>query len=167
MSLERELATYQANILELLASEGKYVLIQGDDIAGCCDSYEGALEAGYDRYGLEPFLGKRLAKDILDAAGGLSAARNGDREGESQSAAKIRRTDIRPIPSRRAISAWLTRWALRRRTSRSNSANTASIPAIARPVGVVRSSTSTRGPGSASAPDPDSDSLTSAPPKIS
>ena len=90
--------------------------------------------------------------------------------------ARIRRTEVLPIPSRRAISVWRNRSALRRctssafsdavgglpwgrpsfrawampartrsrRISRSNSANTASMPVIARPDGVVRSSASAR-----------------------
>src|SRR5262245_38047472 len=39
------------------------------------------------------------------------------RTADRQPAARMRRTDVRPIPSRRAISEWLTPWALSRRTS--------------------------------------------------
>lgn len=60
MALERELATYHENLLELLASEGKYVLIHDTEIAGCFDSYEQALGAGYERFGLAPFLVKKI-----------------------------------------------------------------------------------------------------------
>ena len=62
MSLERELATYHEHMLELLSSEGKFVLIRGDEIAGRYDSYEKALEAGYERYGLDPFLVKKIQR---------------------------------------------------------------------------------------------------------
>ncbi|RUL81008.1 IS66 family transposase, partial [Tautonia sociabilis] len=52
----------------------------------------------------------RPVKTILDAR----AARAQGGPGR-QPAARMRRTDVRPIPSRRAISAWLTRSALSRR----------------------------------------------------
>lgn len=60
MALERELATYHENLMELLASQGKYVLIRDSEIAGCFDSYERALGAGYERFGLASFLVKTI-----------------------------------------------------------------------------------------------------------
>ena len=62
MALEREMATYQANLPELLANEGRYVVIKGEEIAGAFESYEGALQAGYDRFGLGPFLVKKIQR---------------------------------------------------------------------------------------------------------
>jgi hypothetical protein len=62
MALEHEMATYQANLLELLANEGKFVVILGEEIAGAYDTYEEALEAGYGRYGLVPFLVKKISR---------------------------------------------------------------------------------------------------------
>jgi hypothetical protein len=62
MALEHENGVYQANLLELLAYEGKYVLVRGDEIAGHWDSYEEALQAGFDRFGPVPFLVKRIQK---------------------------------------------------------------------------------------------------------
>jgi hypothetical protein len=60
MALEKELATYQAKLPELLAHEGKFVLIHGEDVAGLWDTYEDALKAGYERFKLDAFLVKRI-----------------------------------------------------------------------------------------------------------
>jgi len=60
MALERELQTYKNRLTELLAHEGKFVLIRGDEVAGTWDTYEDALRAGYDKFGLNPFLVKRI-----------------------------------------------------------------------------------------------------------
>jgi hypothetical protein len=34
MPFEKEIATYDANLIDLLGSQGKYVLILGDEISG-------------------------------------------------------------------------------------------------------------------------------------
>ena len=60
MALEHEVQTYQKKRHELLAHQGKYVLIHGDDLAGIWDSYEDALKVGYDKFGLKPFLVKQI-----------------------------------------------------------------------------------------------------------
>ena len=60
MALEKELATYRRQLPHLLASEGKYSLICGDEVAGVWDTYEDALRAGYERFGLEPFMVKQI-----------------------------------------------------------------------------------------------------------
>jgi hypothetical protein len=60
MALEKELATYQQKLGELLAHEGKFVLIHGDEVAGICGTYEEALKEGYGKFGLDPFLVKRI-----------------------------------------------------------------------------------------------------------
>jgi len=60
MALEKELATYQKNLEELLKCEGKFVLIHGDEVAGTWATYEEALQEGYSRFGLDPFLVKRI-----------------------------------------------------------------------------------------------------------
>ena len=58
MALENEVETYRTKLQQLLPQEGKYVLIHGDQVAGVWDTYEAALQAGYDRFGLNPFLVK-------------------------------------------------------------------------------------------------------------
>ena len=63
MALEREKATYWSKLPELVRSgEGRFVIIHGDEIAGFEDTYEGALQVGYDRYGLDGFLVHRVAR---------------------------------------------------------------------------------------------------------
>ncbi len=61
MSLEIELETYRKNLPSLLNRQGKFVLIQGDQIAGVLDSFEDALRTGYEKFGLEcTFLVKEI-----------------------------------------------------------------------------------------------------------
>ncbi len=60
MAFETERAAYDANLDELLAHEGKFVVIKGDTIAGTRDTYEQVLELGYSRFGHVPFLVKRI-----------------------------------------------------------------------------------------------------------
>lgn len=60
MALDTELATYERELPSLLASEGKFVLIQGDQVIGVYDTYRDAVQSGYDRCGLTPFLVKRI-----------------------------------------------------------------------------------------------------------
>lgn len=60
MALEKELATYKANLPELKDHEGKFVLIHGDDIVDFFAAYEDALKAGYQKFDLEPFLVKQV-----------------------------------------------------------------------------------------------------------
>lgn len=57
---DAELKTYRKHRQELLDSRGEFVLIRGEDVAGAFDTYEDALEAGYAKYGLEPFLVKKI-----------------------------------------------------------------------------------------------------------
>jgi hypothetical protein len=59
--LAGELATYEAHREELVGShDGQFVLIHGDEIAGIWDTYKDAIEAGYQRFKLEPFLVKQI-----------------------------------------------------------------------------------------------------------
>jgi hypothetical protein len=60
MALETELATYNAKLQELIAHEGKYVLIHGTEVVDTFGSYEDALKEGYSRFKLEPFLVKKI-----------------------------------------------------------------------------------------------------------
>ncbi len=55
MFLEKERATYQRELPGLLKNEGKFVLIHGDDVVGVFDTEEEAIEAGDNRFGLDPF----------------------------------------------------------------------------------------------------------------
>jgi hypothetical protein len=60
MALEKELETYKSKLPELKAHEGKYVLIQGENVVDTFSSYDDALKEGYKRFGLTPFLVKQI-----------------------------------------------------------------------------------------------------------
>ena len=60
MALEKELATFQRELPNLLAEEGKFVVIFGDELVGTYTSYEDALKVGYEKFGLKPFLVKKI-----------------------------------------------------------------------------------------------------------
>ena len=63
MALEHEMGVYQANLMDLLANEGKYVVIKGDELLPAAyDEYDEALAAGYERFGPVPFLVKKIQK---------------------------------------------------------------------------------------------------------
>jgi hypothetical protein len=60
MALEKEQAVYARELPKLLAQEGKHVLIHGDTVVGVYDTYNDALKVGYEQFGLDPFLVKRI-----------------------------------------------------------------------------------------------------------
>lgn len=59
MALEKELETYKAKLPTLNDEEGKFALVFGEDLE-IFPSYDDAIGAGYSRYGLKPFLVKRI-----------------------------------------------------------------------------------------------------------
>lgn len=59
--LELELATYKKLLPTLLADEGKFALIVGDELIGVYGTYEDALKAGYEKVQLKPFLVKKIS----------------------------------------------------------------------------------------------------------
>jgi hypothetical protein len=60
MELQTALETYQDNLAALLKDEGKFVLIYDREIVGVFGTYEDALSIGYEKFGLKPFLVKRI-----------------------------------------------------------------------------------------------------------
>ena len=63
MELDQELETYESHHDELLGrAKGKYVLIKRDRIVGEFESQQDALHCGYDEFGNEPFLVKRVVE---------------------------------------------------------------------------------------------------------
>ena len=60
MALERELETYRNKLPEMKEREGKFVLIHGEEVADFFTTYEDAIKAGYQRYGLEAFMVKQV-----------------------------------------------------------------------------------------------------------
>jgi hypothetical protein len=60
MALEKELETYKNKLPELKGSEGKFVLIHGDDVIDTFATYEDAIKEGYAKFKVEPFLVKQI-----------------------------------------------------------------------------------------------------------
>jgi hypothetical protein len=60
MALEKEIATYERLKPQLLAEEGKFAVICGDELEGTFIAYEDALQAGYQKCGVSPFLVKKI-----------------------------------------------------------------------------------------------------------
>jgi hypothetical protein len=63
MALEQETATFQRELPSLLAepgNHGAFVLVCGEQLAGIYPTFEAALSAGYDKFGLTPFLVKQI-----------------------------------------------------------------------------------------------------------
>lgn len=63
MALEKELETYARELQALLANEGegKFVLIQDDQVIDVFGTYEDAVKEGYKRFSINtPFLVKQL-----------------------------------------------------------------------------------------------------------
>ena len=60
MALEKEIETYNRELPNLLAEQGKFVLICGDVVVGTFVSYEDALKIGYEKCGVKPFLVKKI-----------------------------------------------------------------------------------------------------------
>jgi hypothetical protein len=59
----KELEAFRRLLPELLsdgANQGKFALFHSDLCEGIFESFDEALEAGYDRFGLEPFLVKEV-----------------------------------------------------------------------------------------------------------
>ena len=59
--IAQEIATYKARLPELLEHEGEYVLIKGDEVIGFFKGSRAALREGYRRFGIVPFLVKKVA----------------------------------------------------------------------------------------------------------
>jgi hypothetical protein len=56
-----ELTTYRDHLDSLLASEGKYVVIRGQEIIGIHDDFDAAVEAAF-RFTPEPVLVKKIVE---------------------------------------------------------------------------------------------------------
>src|SRR6266478_8234421 len=65
MALENELETFRRELPRLLAVEGnrgKFALISGERVDSVWGTVDAGLEAGYDRFGLKPFLVKEVTE---------------------------------------------------------------------------------------------------------
>lgn len=60
--LEQEIRYFEGRKAELLKHHnGKFALVKGEELAGVYDTPQRAYEEGLDKYGLEPFLVRRIA----------------------------------------------------------------------------------------------------------
>ncbi len=62
-TFRQELAVYNANLIELLPSAGRFVLIRGQEIHGPFSGPEQAWQAGRRLYGRAPFLVKQIRSE--------------------------------------------------------------------------------------------------------
>jgi len=61
MALEKEIATFNKSLAEMKAGhEGKFVLVQEDNVVDFFDTYDDAINAGYKTFGLNSFLVKQI-----------------------------------------------------------------------------------------------------------
>ena len=59
--LAAELAIYEKHLPTLLAEEGKFALVVGEELVGVFGTYEDALKVGYQKAQLKPFLVKKIS----------------------------------------------------------------------------------------------------------
>ena len=59
--LAQEMAVYRRHVKEWADRAGEYVLIKGEEIAGFHPSYDDALKAGYEKFGLDQFFVKQIS----------------------------------------------------------------------------------------------------------
>lgn len=65
MALEIELATFHRELAGLLAdpsNRGTFALVHGDSVSGVFPNFDAALAAGYEQFGLSPFLVKEVTE---------------------------------------------------------------------------------------------------------
>ena len=65
MALDRELETFGRELPNLLRTESnrdKFVLIHGDKVDSVWNTVEEALDTGYERFGLDVFLAKKITE---------------------------------------------------------------------------------------------------------
>ena len=61
MALEQEMETFRKHLPALLATdENRFVLIHGDQVAGTWPTKAEAVEEGYLRFEMKPFLVRRI-----------------------------------------------------------------------------------------------------------
>ena len=59
--LEYEIKRYEKELKNLFEQEGKFALIKGDEKIEIFDTNDDALRVGYEKYGLEPFLVRKIS----------------------------------------------------------------------------------------------------------
>lgn len=61
-ALKEEVSTFEKHLPELLKDVGKFALIHDSELSGVYSSYEDAIKIGYEKYGMKPFLVRRIAQ---------------------------------------------------------------------------------------------------------
>ena len=74
MALEQETAAFSRALPELLADQnaGRFALVHAEHVDSVWDSVDEALEAGYERFGLDPF----MVKEIVEREQPIYCSRN-------------------------------------------------------------------------------------------
>ncbi len=60
MAIEKELQTFERERPNLVSSSGRFALVHADEVEGTYDTYADALQVGYAKFGLEPFMVKQI-----------------------------------------------------------------------------------------------------------
>lgn len=60
--LSAEVQAFEKMLPELMKHAGKFALIHGNTLAGVYTAYEDALKIGYEKYGVTPFLVRKIAQ---------------------------------------------------------------------------------------------------------
>jgi hypothetical protein len=65
---DREMEALYRALPELLAAghEGRHVLIHGNEVIGVWDNFDGALEVGYEKFGVGTFIAPQIRRDNMD-----------------------------------------------------------------------------------------------------
>lgn len=66
MALEKELAFFRKALPSLLrtkSNRGKFALVRGDKLHSIHNTLDEALQAGYDHFGIDPFLVKEIQQE--------------------------------------------------------------------------------------------------------
>ena len=58
--INKELDYYRRHLKDWEGREGEYILIQAESVVDFFSSYDDALKAGYQKFGLEPFFVKQI-----------------------------------------------------------------------------------------------------------
>jgi hypothetical protein len=59
--IEKDVEAYKKLLPTLVADEGKFALIGNGELAGVYGTYEDALSIGYQKFGINPFLVKKIS----------------------------------------------------------------------------------------------------------
>jgi hypothetical protein len=76
---DRQFAAYLRELPRLLAEghSGRYALLKGDEVVSVWDTQRDVLQAGYERFGLDPFTVKKIEPSDPDRLAAIRATREG------------------------------------------------------------------------------------------